>query len=207
IEISGYVIANYIAAIRSYSLVGENQIIGWVQHRNYNWQSVKEVGVPAAVNDGKIQFSNLAQDGTYQIEWWLCSSGSVFLTDTVNVVNGSLEINVPPIQWDYAYKISLAATKVETKSHFAPGQFKLEQNFPNPFNSLTAISYQLSATSFVEVDVYNLSGEKVNRMVNEKQDAGYHRIQFDASDLASGIYFYQIKAGDFVGARKMIVLR
>ncbi|MCI0494647.1 T9SS type A sorting domain-containing protein, partial [candidate division KSB1 bacterium] len=88
-----------------------------------------------------------------------------------------------------------------------PHEFKLNQNYPNPFNSLTAISYQLSGSSFVEVAVYNLSGEKVNRLVNEKQDVGYHLIQFDASGLASGIYFYQIKAGDYIQARKMIVLR
>jgi hypothetical protein len=73
------------------------------------------------VNDKKILFSNLAQNGKYRAEWWLCLSGFFFLTDTVFVQNGNLTLEVPPIQWDYVYKISLAGTKV-----------KLEQNFPNP---------------------------------------------------------------------------
>jgi len=109
IEISSYVIADYVPALRSYALVGEKQIIGWVQHRNYNWKYVKEVGIPTPVSDGKIQFSNLALDGKHQIQWCLCSSGSAFSSDTVNVMNGNLTLKVPAIAWDYAYRISMAA--------------------------------------------------------------------------------------------------
>lgn len=88
-----------------------------------------------------------------------------------------------------------------------PQRFFLYQNYPNPFNSQTAIRYQLAAASQVELAIYDLLGKKVATLVNAKQAAGYYRRQVDASDLASGIYFYQIKAGDFVQARKMILLR
>jgi hypothetical protein len=88
-----------------------------------------------------------------------------------------------------------------------PRQFFLYQNYPNPFNSQTAISYQLSAASQVELAIYDLLGKKVVTLVNEKQNAGYYRLAVHDSELTSGIYFYQIKAGDFVQARKMILLR
>jgi hypothetical protein len=88
-----------------------------------------------------------------------------------------------------------------------PNQFFLYQNYPNPFNSQTAISYQLAAASQVELAIYDLLGKKVITLVNEKQHAGYYRTAVDASDLASGIYFYQIKAGKFIQVRKMILLR
>ncbi len=198
IEISAYVVTNYVAAIRSYALVGENQILGWVQQRNYNWQYVKDVGIPTSVSDGKIQFSNLTQDGNYQIEWWLCSSGSVFSTDTVNVVNGTLTVEVPPIQWDYAYKISMAATKVGTKSHLMPEQFELRQNFPNPFNSNTVIQYSIPHAGEVELAIFNLEGKLVRNFNRMEKYPGSHSIVWDGknnegSSLASGVYFYQLK--------------
>jgi hypothetical protein len=213
IEISGYVIASYIAAIRSYALVGENQIIGWVQHRSYNWQSVKEVGVPAPVNDGKIQFSNLAHDGKYQIEWRLCSSGSIFSTDTVNTANGSMTLAVPPIYWDYAYKISLAATKAETKSHLMPEQFKLEQNFPNPFNSDTVIQYSIPRPGEVDLAIFNLEGKLVQNFTRIEKTPGSYSIVWDGtnnagSSLASGIYFYQLKVDNgLVDTKRMVLMK
>ncbi|MCI0493371.1 T9SS type A sorting domain-containing protein, partial [candidate division KSB1 bacterium] len=213
IEISGYVIANYISAIRSYSLVGENQIIGWVQHRNYNWQSVKEFGIPTPVNDGKIQFSNLAQDGKYRVEWWLCSSGSFFLTDTMNAVSGNLTFEVPPIHWDYAYKISLAGTKVETKSHSLPEQFELKQNFPNPFNSDTVIQYSIPRAGKVDLAIYNLEGRLVRDFNRLEKSSGSQSIVWDGknnkgSSLASGVYFYRLKVDNvLIDTKRMVLMK
>ncbi|MBN2009757.1 T9SS type A sorting domain-containing protein [candidate division KSB1 bacterium] len=99
------------------------------------------------------------------------------------------------------------ATEIDRPNTMMPGEFELFQNYPNPFNSLTAISYQLSASSQVKVIVYNLAGEKICELVDERQDVGIHRLLFNADRLASGIYFYQIRVGDFVSTKKMIVLR
>ncbi len=88
-----------------------------------------------------------------------------------------------------------------------PNQFLLYQNYPNPFNSQTAIRYQLAAASQVEIVIYDLLGKQVLTLVKANQAAGYYQAEVDASALTSGIYFYQIKAGGFIQARKMIVLR
>ena len=88
-----------------------------------------------------------------------------------------------------------------------PLKFSLGQNYPNPFNPSTVISYQLSALSLVKLDIYNVVGEKVAELVNKEQPEGTYKVTLNASNLTSGIYFYQLKAGNFVSAKKMILLR
>ncbi len=88
-----------------------------------------------------------------------------------------------------------------------PEEYSLGQNFPNPFNPVTAISYQLSASNFVNLSVYDVSGRLVAELVNGMRDAGVHEVTFDASNLASGIYLYRIEAGDFSAVRKMVLMK
>ena len=88
-----------------------------------------------------------------------------------------------------------------------PGQFVLAQNFPNPFNPSTTIRYGLAARSNVTLSVFNILGQEVRVLVNESQEAGSHDVRFDASGLASGVYFYRLKAGDFLAARRLLILR
>jgi len=88
-----------------------------------------------------------------------------------------------------------------------PNVFKLEQNYPNPFNPVTVIGYQLSASSFVTLKVYDLLGREVATIVNENRPAGYYTVEFDATNLASGLYFYTLKAGDFTDTKKMLVVK
>jgi hypothetical protein len=88
-----------------------------------------------------------------------------------------------------------------------PKEYNLSQNFPNPFNPKTIINYELPITNFVELTIYNLLGQKVITLINEHQNAGYHQIEWEASDFASGIYYYKINAGDFQDVKKMILLR
>jgi C-terminal processing protease CtpA/Prc len=86
-------------------------------------------------------------------------------------------------------------------------KFYLNQNYPNPFNPTTAIGYQLSALSDVELSIYNILGQKVVTLVDEKQKAGYHQVVWEASAYSSGVYYYVLKAGDFRDVKKMILLR
>ena len=85
--------------------------------------------------------------------------------------------------------------------------FSLNQNYPNPFNPTTMINYQLPMTSDVELSVYNLLGQKIATLVNESQRAGNHQVGWDASNQASGVYYYQIRAGEFQDVKKMILIR
>jgi len=103
----------------------------------------------------------------------------------------------------------------EDLSGALPEKFRLYQNYPNPFNPVTVISYGLRVTSYVELTIYNTLGQKVQTLVSEKQNAGHHELNWDASGFASGVYYYRLEAvnpepvegSGFVQTRKMILLR
>jgi len=88
-----------------------------------------------------------------------------------------------------------------------PKAIFLSQNYPNPFNPITEIRYNLPVGCQVRLEAYNILGQKVATLVDEKQKAGYKTIKWDASSLSSGIYLYRLQAGDFVQTRKMVVLK
>jgi photosystem II stability/assembly factor-like uncharacterized protein len=100
------------------------------------------------------------------------------------------------------------ATDVVTKETI-PTKFSLNQNYPNPFNPSTTISYQLSAFSYVTLKIYDLLGREVTTIVNEYQQAGNYNSQFSIlnSQMASGIYFYSLKAGNFAETKKMALIK
>jgi len=88
-----------------------------------------------------------------------------------------------------------------------PKENKLGQNYPNPFNPSTNIDFALDKPANVSLSVYNVLGQKVATIVNQFMQAGYYTYQFNASKLASGIYFYRIEAGDFVSLKKFILMK
>jgi hypothetical protein len=102
---------------------------------------------------------------------------------------------------------NVVVTSVGEKRPDFPTVFALGQNFPNPFNPTTVIRYQLPAASHVELKVYDILGREVTTLVNEQKPAGYYTVQFNAAGLASGVYFYRMKAGDFVETRKLTLIR
>ena len=104
--------------------------------------------------------------------------------------------NVPKVIGDYQIPIS----------------FSLSQNYPNPFNLQTEIEYALPKDSHVTLQIYNVQGQLVRTLVDEDQGPGYHKILWDGRDsvveeVASGIYFYQIKAREFVQSKRMVLLK
>jgi glucuronoarabinoxylan endo-1,4-beta-xylanase len=104
-------------------------------------------------------------------------------------------------------------TKSIILTYNAPATFQLDQNFPNPFNPSTTIQYQLPVDSRVSLIIYDVLGREVMTLVEEQQVAGYHDKQFDASNVASGVYFYRIVAqpanggSSYQQVRKLLVLR
>jgi hypothetical protein len=91
--------------------------------------------------------------------------------------------------------------------HPIPETFRLEQNYPNPFNPTTTIRFDLPYASQVALTVFNLLGQQVATLVDRKLEAGGHRVEFNAADLPSGVYFYRIEASNFVDTKKMVVLK
>ncbi len=107
-----------------------------------------------------------------------------------------------------------AATDVENSNsdNVFPDKYSLSQNYPNPFNHSTVICYSLPKQSDVTISIFNLLGQNVKKIENKNQTAGQHEINWDGTGqsgraVASGIYFYQIEAGDYNESKKMIMLK
>ena len=96
---------------------------------------------------------------------------------------------------------------IDPFSNQIPTEFVIFQNYPNPFNPVTHIRYGIPQAAHVTVDVYNSLGQKVTDLVNQYQPAGYHLAAFDATRLASGIYFYRINAGSYQKVMKMMLMK
>lgn len=85
--------------------------------------------------------------------------------------------------------------------------YLLQQNYPNPFNPSTIISYQLPITGNVTLKVFDVIGKEIVTLIDEEKNAGSYEVEYNASHLANGVYFYQLKAGDFVQTKKMILMK
>jgi hypothetical protein len=88
-----------------------------------------------------------------------------------------------------------------------PAKYELAQNYPNPFNPSTTIHYELPGDAFVTLKVFDLLGREVATLVKEEQKADYYKVTFDATRLASGVYFYRLQAGKFTAVRRLMVLK
>ncbi len=195
----------------------KNLYIRWAlceSHIAYNWQSsmdslhfVEQLMIP----DG---------NGT---EFWQKSTApsageQVQHTVTFDIPNDVVKENcelIAFVQDDDTKEIMVAAkvdlgnppSAVEQVDAVVPSAFRLLQNTPNPFNPTTTIRYQIPVAAQVELTLYDVNGKKIKDLVNAPQAAGTYEYRLDASNLASGVYFYTLKAGQYRESKKMILLR
>jgi hypothetical protein len=121
-----------------------------------------------------------------------------------NLTAGKYQYRLKQIDFDGTFEYS----NIVEAEILPPAKFSLEQNYPNPFNPSTSIQYAIANRQFVSLKVFNSLGEEVETLVNEYQGAGNHSTFFIVnSTLPSGVYYYQLKAGEFVQTRKMIILK
>jgi len=98
-------------------------------------------------------------------------------------------------------------SKEVTVNVVAPVEYALDQNFPNPFNPTTSIKYSVAKAGLVTLKVYNTMGQEVASLVNEAKEIGSYEVNFNAANLSSGVYFYEINSGDFTSTKKMMLIK
>jgi hypothetical protein len=107
----------------------------------------------------------------------------------------------------FSYSLDGVVSSVEILEENIPVGFSLAQNYPNPFNPSTIINYSVPQTAPVRIKVFDITGSEVAVLVNEVKNPGNYQIIFDAYNIASGVYFYQMSAGEFISVRKMSILK
>ena len=99
------------------------------------------------------------------------------------------------------------SNEAEVTIGIVPKVFALDQNFPNPFNPTTTISYAIAEPSIVKLVLFDDLGREVQTLVNESKEAGFYKVNFNAAHLSSGLYIYKISAGQFSAVKKMLLLK
>jgi hypothetical protein len=107
--------------------------------------------------------------------------------------------------WNDSMKIEIPLVGIDEQTN-QPLTFNLEQNYPNPFNPTTTIKFSIPKQSYVTLKVYDILGREVATLINEEKLAGNYEVKFN-KQLSSGIYFYQLKAGNFTATKKLLLLK
>ncbi|MCX7797096.1 MAG: cohesin domain-containing protein [Melioribacter sp.] len=143
----------------------------------------------------------ISADGLYSWVPRPSQAGLSFLI-IIEVSDGSLKATS-----SRTVKVSNTVTGLEEEEAGVPKEYALMQNYPNPFNPVTTIRFALPKESHVKLSVYNILGQEVATLVNGNMSAGYHRVEFDASRLNTGMYIYKIEAGEYVSMKKMMYVK
>ncbi len=147
------------------------------------------------------------QNGSFEMAtpYVTSETKNCFQENNLSISDGSFSVTLDG-QSVTTFVASGNATTVEN-SLIIPESYKLFQNYPNPFNPSTRINFAVSERSFVSLKIYSLLGEEMEELAGKEYAAGVHSVAFDASQLASGIYFYTLRANNFKQTRRMFVIK
>jgi hypothetical protein len=177
---------------------------GWVffSFSPFIWDGTSNILIEICYNDASIN-SNSAVTATSKpgLTWHQYQdlpSGS----GCTDLNGGALQANRPNLSFVLNSIIDIKQIGTEI-----PATYSLKQNYPNPFNPVTKISFDIPKKAFVSLKVYDILGKEVARLVSEDKSAGKYILDFNASYLSSGIYFYKLEAGDFTETKRMVILK
>ncbi len=187
--------------------------VSWDWLGGYSIEAIRKVLVNSQGNIYQDPLFNEPQqnDYTLQFDSPCIDSGDPYDDYSMEPQSNGGRINMGV----YGGTIKAAITGIATHmDDTALNTYRLEQNYPNPFNPRTTINYELPArsaggqfTNYVELSIYNLLGQKVATLVNEKQQAGSYKVEWNAYKFAAGVYYYRLKAGTYQQVRKMVLLK
>lgn len=136
---------------------------------------------------------------------FVSNTGAVIQIEAVDTLQGnSGTINITPGKTAWNGPIVPLDVRV---SDIVPAEFALKQNYPNPFNPSTTITYEVAATGFVSMKVYNMLGQQVGTLLNEVKSPGTYTLNWNAEGMPSGVYFYTMQADGFTATKRLVLLK
>ncbi|MCW9095318.1 MAG: T9SS type A sorting domain-containing protein [Ignavibacteriaceae bacterium] len=179
-------------------IVGETEDITWAA------VNINDVNIELSTDNGANWSTIVASTpntGTYSWNVTAQDSSDECMIRITNVDDGTVyDVS------DDVFTIDILSS-LEEKLPGIPSEFGLTQNYPNPFNPVTFIKYEVPKTSPVLIKIYDITGREVAVLVNEVREPGIYQVSFDSKNLASGVYFYKMVAGDFTSVKKMNLLK
>lgn len=208
ITISNYTFTNIGSPLNTYFLksADSKKIAGWVHNKKYNWQYVKDTGVPAAINGATLTIPTM-ENGSYMVQFINCNTGAVISTINATASGNNLVISLPAVAWDIAVKAMWGGVTPVIDPATA-AELKI---YPNPVtNNKLYISYDLRYAAKVSIDVFDMRGNKVDSVFKGDQTIGNKLIEWDLSmnpTITNGSYILKITIGKETGTEKIIIYR
>jgi len=164
---------------------------------DYNWQLIGSISVPVPVKSIQSE------------------PPGIIISDFIRYIPGGIKDTADTIKPGLGYwvrlkqcgKIILSSAGVEGCELVQPLTFSLNQNYPNPFNPSTQITYSVPKATDVTLNIYDVLGQEIALLVNERKQPGDYNVAWNAEGVPSGVYFYKIVAGEFIETKKMVVVR
>ncbi|MBI1931314.1 MAG: carboxypeptidase regulatory-like domain-containing protein [Ignavibacteriales bacterium] len=186
---------------------------GEVRHHNFNFYIDKSnknlLMIP--VPKSWLELTGISKNTKFSSNTYYLASNETFQDFTSSGYGGNtISDEIGDVTYDF---IDIVSTSWEAKSVISvqsanekPNIYSLSQNYPNPFNPITTIRYQIPVNKHVTIKVYDVLGKEVATLIDEFKPAGIHKVEFNASQLVSGVYFYKLIAGKYIDVKKMILL-
>ena len=182
-------------------VAGETVIIQWailISHDQNNWDLYFSSNGGSDWVEIELDIDPARLDYVWTVPLTLTENGRI------RIVQDNNGTDYQDVSADFIITDTQTSVEIEKKNEYT---FKLYDNYPNPFNPTTNINYELPITNYVDLSIYNLLGQKVATLISQKQEAGYHSIEWDASNLSAGTYFIKLDAGEFTQIRKAVLLK
>ncbi|MBI5214983.1 MAG: T9SS type A sorting domain-containing protein [Ignavibacteriae bacterium] len=174
--------------------------------------SLQSLDVSTRLENGELTHTQPKSWGDAIVSWqFMYIAPPTSGEDTIFSLGNSCNDDESPVGDEYNFGDNFYVTVIDSPLGVSedkfPNSFELFQNFPNPFNPSTVISYQVIAGGWVSLKVFDLNGKEVSTLVNEAQSPGLYSIKFDGSGLTSGIYYYQLMTDEIKLTKKLLLLR
>jgi len=198
----------------------QSGMVNWAASlRTYGWVTIPlKTNTPVQCDSGKIYYIEIEYQGIGYLISSDCGLYSYSPISGNSYVRQDLNSPCSPMTWgdwniraiftqSTADSIPDSSTVIAREIGKQPDAFLVYPNYPNPFNGMTRMGFRLPKSDQVSVKVYNSSGQRVETLLNQRFQAGEHEIVWNATDLSSGIYFYQVRSGPYSAVGKCLLLK
>ncbi|HKI78174.1 MAG TPA: discoidin domain-containing protein [Ignavibacteriaceae bacterium] len=186
--------------------LGAPQPVNIIAVSFYQWNNGRIYNYSIETSDDSVKWQQVVTNASSSSQEWTIKDFTNLTTRYIRIICLSNNQGDWAGIWEARILKSDKATPIEISNN-VPQSFALEQNYPNPFNPTTNIRFSIPQESFVTLKVYDILGNEIATLVNERKPRGTYNVKFNASNLASGIYFCRIQASNFISTRKMILLK
>jgi hypothetical protein len=206
ISIANYTFTNIGSPLNTYILKSADakKIAGWVHNKKYNWQDVKDVGVPAVVSGAALSVPAM-ENGTYSVQFINCSTGAGVSTTTATATGGILSIPAPAVAWDLGVTAVWTGVTTAVIDLTTARELKV---FPNPAGKgHLYISYDLSTRSRVNIELFDIKGNNIAVIFSGTQAAGTKLVEWKAipGKVAPGVYIMRFTIGHEMATKKITI--